>query len=119
MTWSRRTWSISIITEDVRDGPVRKAANLWAAPRLFRDLRAEERCIALNKFMARPRLWSTRSSWRAPRRVFRIEILFPSFSCLLSFPLDAAPPCAFSQKRRSRQNILSIYFPLVKSFPPS
>lgn len=56
----------------------RATANLWAALRLFRDLRAEERCIALNKFMARPRLWSTRSSWRAPRRVFRIEILLPS-----------------------------------------
>lgn len=52
-----------------RRAPVAKVANLWAAPRLFRDLRAEEKCIALNKFMARPRLWSTRSSWRAPRRV--------------------------------------------------
>lgn len=90
-------------------------ANLWAALRLFRDLCAEERCIALNKFMARPRLWSMRSSWRAPRRVFRIEILRPSqLSSLLSIGWTGAP-CAFTEASIARQDILSIYFLFVKS----
>lgn len=94
----------------------RAVANLWAALRLFRDLRAEERCIALNKFMARSRLWSTRSSWRAPRRVFRIEILLPS---QLSSLFCLRTRRALSRKRRSRQDILSIYFLFVKSSPHS
>lgn len=101
-----------------RRAPVAKVANLWAAPRLFRDLRAEEKCIALNKFMARPRLWSTRSSWRAPRRVSPNRnsplVLQPSS---LSSPSDEAAPYAFTEKRRSRLDTLPIYFLFVKNSP--
>lgn len=95
--------------------PVAEVANLWAAPRLFRDLRAEEKCIALNKFMARPRLWSTRSSWRAPRRVSRIEILFSSFRAVVSLFPRTERRRTLLQKRRSRLDTSSIYFLFVKS----
>lgn len=78
---------------DITGGPARKAScgEFMGRSEIIPRLTREERCIALNKFMARPRLWSTRSSWRAPRRVFRIEILLPSqLSSLFSFGWSGA-----------------------------
>lgn len=104
--------------------PVAEVANLWAAPRLFRDLRAEEKCIALNKFMARPRLWSTRSSWRAPRRVSRIEILLSSSTAVVSLSPQHGN-CAVRFYRSvdrgwiPSQFIFSSLKVLFPSFPPT
>lgn len=101
--------------EQERRVPVAEVANLWAAPRLFRDLRAEEKCIALNKFMARPRLWSTRSSGELPGEFPESQFSSRPLSLSLSFLGQSGA----LRKRRSRLDTLSIYFLFVQNSHPA
>lgn len=104
------TWRPFLLSQpgNITGGPVRKASGgFMGRPEIIPRLTRRGKVHRAKQIYGTPEIMPTRSSWRAPRRVFRTEILSrPSLAVFIPPPLlppfgngtaEAAAPRAFTE----------------------